>query len=118
MKEIGHFYFRELDNKNNSLESMRERLCKKMGEEEGDKLFKKWFQSFTDIDIIDTTTYDSYNKLHLEQVNKDAQLINCKVNHKKGSNIIIEKLLSGQWDKQFLIVEPKKIISKTALEIK
>jgi len=118
LKEIGHFYFRELDNKNNSLESMRERLCKKMGEEEGDKLFKKWFQSFTDIDIIDTTTYDSYNKLHLEQVNKDAQLINCKVNHKKGSNIIIEKLLSGQWDKQFLIVEPKKIISKTTLEIK
>lgn len=113
LKEDGHFYYRELNNKSNSLETMKENLCKKLGEKEGEELFKKWFSNIKNLDIIDTGTYDSYDKNHLEQVYKDSELINAQVRHVKGSNIIIEKLFSKKWDEQFLILEKEKVLLKT-----
>lgn len=112
LKEQGHFYYRELNNKNNSLEAMKENLCKKLGENKGEELFKKWFSSIKNLDIIDTGIYDSYDKNHLEQVHRDSELINAQVKHVKGSSIIIEKLFSKKWDNQFLILEKGKILLK------
>lgn len=112
MKEIGHFYYRELNNKSNSLETMKENLCKKIGEKEGEELFKKWFSSINNLDIIDTGTYDSYDKNHLEQIYKDSKLIDAQVEYVKGSNIIIEKLFSKKWDNQFFILEKGKKLLK------
>lgn len=91
---------------------MKENLCKKLGENKGEELFKKWFSSIKNLDIIDTGIYDSYDKNHLEQVHRDSELINAQVKHVKGSSIIIEKLFSKKWDNQFLILEKGKILLK------
>lgn len=106
LKQTGHFYFRELDAGEISLESMEKRLCQSRGEAQGRALFHQWFDPFTHIDIIDTGTYDSYAPDHLRQVQRDADLTQCAVRHVPGSIRILEKLVSGQWDEQFLIVEP------------
>ena len=111
LKQKGHFYFREPDAGNISLESMEKRLCQSHGESQGRALFHHWFDSFTHIDIIDTGTYDSYSPAHLRQVQRDAALTQCAVRHVPGSVRILEKLVSGQWDEQFLVVEPEHSLS-------
>lgn len=112
LKEKGHFYSRELNNKSNSLETMKENLCKKLGEKEGKELFKKWFSNIKNLDIIDIETYDSYDENHLQQVYRDSEIIGAQVKHVKGSTIIIEKLFSEEWDNQFLILEEGKVLGK------
>lgn len=111
MKQRGHFYFKEPDRGNLTLESMEERLCRSKGEEEGKETFQRWFQGIDHIDIVDTELYDSYEPRHLAQVQRDAELTGCSVNHVPGSNHLLEKLVSGRWDGQFLIVEPGKTLT-------
>ena len=111
LKKPGHFYFREPDQGAQSLEAMRQRLCVRLGDGQGGALFEKWFQSYTHIDIVDTGTYDSYAAAHLQQVQRDASLAGCRVEHVPGSNLLLEKLVSGRWDGQFIIAEPGQALS-------
>lgn len=112
-KQEGHFYFKEPDRGDASLEAMRQRLCERMGNEDGNATFQKWFQYFTHIDIIDTGLYDSYEPHHLTQTKRDAELTGCQVQHVPGGNILLEKLISGRWDEQFIVAEPQRPLSKT-----
>lgn len=38
-------------------------------------------------------------------------LLYLAMGHVKGSNLLLEKLVSGHWDQQFLIVEPGQMLS-------
>ena len=61
---------------------------------------------YTDADIIDTGVYDCYSEAYVEQAQINADLIRCSLNYVQGSNIILEKLVSGNWDAQFVVAEP------------
>ena len=111
LKQPGHFYFREPDAGRVSLEAMQQGLCDRVGEKRGKALLQQWFQNYTHIDIIDTGTYDSYAPAHLAQIAKDAELVGCQVEHVAGSNLLLEKLVSGRWDEQFLVIEPGRPLS-------
>ena len=41
---------------------------------------------------------------------QDADFIHVPLGYVEGSNRIMEKLVSGDWDDQFIIVEPETII--------
>ena len=43
---------------------------------------------------------------YVEQVQINVDLIRCSLNYVQGSNIILEKLVSGNWDAQFVVAEP------------
>ena len=51
----------------------------------------------------------------LEQYNKemaDAERIHAQLDFVPGSNILLEKLVSGKWDEQFFIVQPNTTITQ------
>ena len=41
---------------------------------------------------------------------READFINVPLAYVEGSNVVIEKLVSGQWDDQFVIVESGTVI--------
>ena len=105
LKEAGHMYFRDCDTGAYSLESMKEEICRTYGMEFGTSIFGSWFQNYTNADIIDTGVYDCYSEEYVIEAQKNADLIRCSLGYVEGSNRILEKLVSGQWDAQFIVLE-------------
>lgn len=111
LKKAGHFYLSDSGTDEYSPIPMQQELCEKCGEEVGMEVFHSWFQSYTDVDIIDTGEYDCYAQEYVAEAQKNADLIRCQLNYVKGSNLLLEKLVSGRWDQQFLVAEPGQLIS-------
>lgn len=110
LKQATHLYMR--DPYGDDFGSMHEKLRMKYGEEKGDATFARWFEPFTDLDIIDAGIYDCHSSTFIDKARRDAQAIGCRLNHIKGSNIIMEKLVSGKWDSQFIVNEPHRPLSE------
>lgn len=105
LREAGHMYFRDCDTGAYSIEGMKEEICRTYGMEFGTSIFGSWFQNYTNADIIDTGVYDCYSEEYVTEAQKNADLIRCSLGYVEGSNRILEKLVSGQWDAQFIVLE-------------
>lgn len=105
LKEAGHMYFRDCDTGAYSIEGMKEEICRTYGMEFGTSIFGSWFQNYTNADIIDTGVYDCYSEEYVTEAQKNADLIRCSLGYVEGSNRILKKLVSGQWDAQFIVLE-------------
>ncbi len=105
LKQPGHMYFRDCDTGAYSIEGMKEKICRDYGMEFGTSIFGSWFAHYTNADIIDTGAYDCYSEGYVMEAQKNADLIRCDLDYVAGSNLILEKLVSGRWDAQFLVIE-------------
>lgn len=114
LKQMGHMYFRDCDTGAYSIEAMKEKLCRDYGTETGTAIFGMWFEHYTNADIIDTGAYDCYSEAYVTQAQKNADLIRCTLGYVEGSNVILEKLVSGRWDAQFLVLEPGQEMTEHA----
>lgn len=117
LKKPGHFYFRDSDTGAYTLRGMLKRLCEKHGREEGKSIFKSWFKNYTNADIIDTGAYDCHSPAYLEKARQNADLIHCALGHVSGSNRILEKMVSGRWDEQFLVLYPNIPVTMEAFQL-
>lgn len=104
LKKAGHFYLTENEDLM-SLERIRDKLCGKYGPKKAGKVMKAYFSGYTSVDIIDTGAYDSYSEAYTKRARKEAAVIQLPYQHVPGSNLILEKLVSGRWDEQFLVIE-------------
>ena len=111
LKQMGHMYMLDGDPDKFSPVLMFERLCEKRGTAEAKNLFDLWFANYSHLDIIDTGMADCYSETFVEQAQESADLIGCALDYTIGSNRLLEKLLSGQWDAQFLVAEPGHTIA-------
>lgn len=73
-------------------------------------LFHMWFDQYYFLNIIDTGYNDCYELAYAEQAQKNADMIHAALDYVQGSNRILEKLVSGEWDEQFLVAEPGHLI--------
>ena len=64
------------------------------------------------LDLIGHGLYDCYNVNYVEKAQQEADLIHAELDFVLGSNILPEKLVSGQWDNRFLIVPPNTVITQ------
>lgn len=112
LKEPGHIYIRDTDTGRYSLEGLRESVCEKYGREQGLALFDKWFASYTHADIIDTGTYDSRAEDFLAQARRGAEITRCELRHVPGGNVVLEKLVSGDWDDLFVVAEAGETLTR------
>lgn len=64
------------------------------------------------MDIIDNGLYDCYDPDYVERAQADADRIHAELDFVAGSNILPEKLVSGKWDSQFLVVPPNANITQ------
>ena len=112
LKEPGHIYIRDTDTGRYSLEGLRESVCERYGREQGLALFDKWFASYTHADIIDTGTYDSRAEDFLAQARRGAEITRCELRHVPGGNVVLEKLVSGDWDDSFVVAEAGETLTR------
>lgn len=117
LKQRGHMYFRDSECGGVNVQRMLDNLRREYGMERGTGIFGMWFADYTHADIIDTGVFDCYEESYVESIQKQADLIRCELDYVEGSNRILEKLVSGQWDEQFLIVPPGTVLAKSAFSL-
>lgn len=69
-----------------------------------------WFDNYRYMDIIDTGMNDCYSVDYVQAAQENADMINASLGYVQGSVRILEKLLSGNWDEQFLVAKPGHVI--------
>ncbi len=110
LKECGHLYLTDTVDGVFSVENIRSNLVERYGEEKGLRIFGVWFDSYRSVDIIDTGVYDCRSPDYTAAAQRSAELIDCPVCYVEGSNILLEKLVSGRWDGQFLVAEKGRVL--------
>ena len=117
LKQMGHMYMLDGDPEKFSPETMFENLSEKYEQWKAEVLFDMWFENYHFLDVIDTGLFDCYSESFAAQAQRSADLIHCALDYVPGSNRLLEKLLRGQWDEQFLVAEPgHKIVHKDFFE--
>lgn len=79
--------------------------------EMADVIFNMYFEHYYHLDIIDNGLYDCYDLKYVERAQADVERIHAQLDFVPGSNILLEKLVSGKWDEQFFIVQPNTTIT-------
>ena len=74
------------------------------------ELFKMFFAGYNYLDIIDTGINDCYNEEYVMKAQENADKFGAELGYVTGSNLLMEKLVSGRWDEQFIVAEPGKLI--------
>ena len=117
LKQMGHMYMIDGDPDKFSPEVMYQELLARHGKEKADYYFDSWFTHYRYLDIVDTGMGDCYSEAFAEMAQRSADLIHCDLDYTPGSNHLLEKLMRGQWDEQFLVAEPgHKILHKDFFE--
>lgn len=112
LKETGHMYLFG-DAKNGfSIRAIYENLLEQYDKEMADIIFDRYFEYYYHLDIIDNGLYDCYNLDYVKRAQADADRIHAELDFVPGSNILLEKLVSSQWDEQFFVVEPNHTITQ------
>lgn len=109
LKSPGHLYLTDTIDDLMSTENILKSLTEKYGNK-GKRIFDLWFKDYCSVDIIDTGVYDCRCDRYMDHAKRNAELIHCPLTHVPGSNILLEKLVSGRWDHQFLIGEKGQIL--------
>ena len=105
-KEMGHMYVFGGSSGGFSIGGIYEALRKEHDAETAQIVFDMMFENYRNVDIVDTGLYDCYDPDYVEAVQTDADRIQAELSYVDGSNLLLEKLLSGRWDRQFFVLEP------------
>lgn len=111
LKKPGHFYQIDEDNDHFLLTTIYKNAVEKYGERRAKRICNMMFESYTNVDVVDAGIFDCYTDGFVAKMQREADFINAPLGFVEGSNLVMEKLVSGQWDDQFVIVE-----SGTAVE--
>lgn len=112
LKEPGHMYLFGDSQNGFSIQSIYESLLKQYDKEMANTVYNMYFEHYYHLDIIDNGLYDCYDLNYVEHAQADADRIHAELDFVPGSNILLEKLVSGKWDNQFLIVPPNTTITQ------
>lgn len=111
-EEPGHFYLTRgwtLDAE--SIYQQSQLILRKYGESYGTEILDRLYDGYDTIDVIDTGAYPIEGVFAHAQ--KTAELLGKKVNKIPGSTVILEKLFTGNWDKDFIVLKPGERLSLT-----
>lgn len=111
LKQMGHMYMLDADPDKFSPERMFESLSERYDPEMAKCIFDMWFENYRFLDVIDTHLADCYSEAFVEQAQRSADLIGCDLDYTPGSNRLLEKLMRGQWDDQFIVAEPGRPVA-------
>ncbi len=114
LKEPGHFYLVNDTQRELAPETIYEHLKEKYGPENGRYIFEDWFRNYTSVDVVDTGINACHTPEYMDMAARNARLIGAEWRYVPGSNILLEKLLRGDWDEDFRIFRPGEKI--TALD--
>ncbi len=110
LKEIGHMYMVEINPDDFDMERMCADLPKEYEGIDAEELYHMFFDNYRVLDIVDTGLNDCYSEEYVMKAQKNADVMNVELDYVEGSNHLLEKLVEGRWDDQFLVAEPGHLI--------
>lgn len=84
--------------------SMRQDYIERFGQKKADRLMKAMFGAYEAVTLIENGCYEP--EAVMPYAHEAAEALGVGVNSVEGSNVILEKLLSGDWDDDILVREP------------
>lgn len=105
LKEPGHLYVREKNPRRESFHAIFDRLTRDVGEETKRRYHADWMRLYSRIDIMDTGLNDCRRPDYRAVVQADADWLGASLGYVPGGTHLMEKLFSGRWDGQFLVLE-------------
>lgn len=102
--QTGHYYLTRgwtLDKEELYQHSIQ--ILQRYKEKKGREILRQIYGGYTDLDVIDTGAYPLTEVM--EHAKKAAALLSLKVNQIPGSTFILEKLLTGNWDEDFIVLQ-------------
>lgn len=112
LKKSGHMYLADDIDGKLSIPKIKAEQIEKYGEKKGQRIFDIWFDSYRFVDIVDTGCYDCRCDDYVEKAQLSADLIHSQLQYVEGSNILLEKLVAGNWDHQFIQGKKGQILFK------
>lgn len=112
-----HLYVRALEPSTESFKRIFDSLTSDKDEETKRRYHEDWKRCYDCISIIDTGINDCRREDYFETVKMDADWLDAKTEYVSGGAHLIEKLLRGEWDEQFLVLEPNTAVSKEKMLI-
>ena len=112
-KETGHLYLYEEKPEDFSALALARDGAFSESEYAGlsrEALFHMWFDNYRYMDIIDTGLNDCYTEEYAAAAQEQADRISAELGYVSGGYHVLKKLVSGRWDDQFLIAEPRHLI--------
>ena len=110
LKKTGHMYMAETDPDDFNIEKLCTDLPKAFEGIDEEKLLHMLFDNYHYLDIVDTGLNDCYSEEYVRKAQKNADAMNVALDYIEGGNLLLEKLVSGRWDEQFLVAEPGHLI--------
>jgi hypothetical protein len=85
------------------------RLIERYGQERADRMIKLMLKNYTRLAFIDTGHYDQAH--YRAYACRTAEQFGLRYEEIPGSNVLIQKLLFGPWDDDFVVAQPGQTIS-------
>ena len=119
LKMPGHLYVRAKDPSTESFKGIFERLVKayNVDDETAEKRHKEWMGLYNTISVMDTGINQCRNAEYAAIVKKDADWLGANMEYVEAGIHLLEKLFSGRWDEQFLVLEPNCAVRKETMLI-
>lgn len=117
LKMPKHLYVRALDPSTESFRRIFDSLTADEDDETRRRYHEDWKSYYDCVSIIDTGINDCRRKDYFDTVKRDADWLDARTEYVPGGAHLIEKLLRGEWDEQFLVLEPNMTVSKDEMLI-
>ena len=119
LKKPGHLYVRAKNPSTESFKSIFDRMAKAyhVDAETAEKHHKDWMKLYNTISIMDTGINNSRRPEYAAIVKKDADWLDAKLEYVEAGIHLLEKLFTGKWDDQFLILEAGRAVKREEMLI-
>lgn len=91
-----------------------EKYVEEYGEESAEAILEMMYEHYEKITLIDTKCYDMAPVL--EYAEKAGQLLELTTETTEGSVEILKQLLTGQWEENFIVLEPGRPVKAADFE--
>ena len=106
LKKQDHLYVKDKDPFKENFKSIFDHLTRDIDEETKKRYHEDWMRYYREIDIIETEINDSRRPEYAAVVKADADWLQAEMAYIPGGTLLLEKLISGNWDGQFMVFEP------------
>ena len=105
LKTQDHLYVKDKTPDKENFKSIFDHLTKDIDEETKKRYHEDWMRYYREIDIIETEINDARRPEYAAKVKADADWLQAEMAYVPGGTHLLEKLISGNWDEQFLVFE-------------
>ncbi len=110
LKQPDHLYVR--DKKPESFKGIFERMTARVDAAAKARYHKDWQKLYNMMTIIDTGINDCRSDAYKSAVQEDADWLEAGLEYVDGGTHLLEKLFRGDWDEQFLVLQPGETVRR------